>query len=145
MSTTTDKATTLTLAQASQAFADWESDYRANPDSFLTDEETAAMELATVSEARAIHFMALLRQRSKANALWIEVTARIPELIPDAEGFPVSTNVLVFCANDAYMVVAHAAIYDEEVHWYDLDGDPCTGVTHWMDLPATPTNSRGVA
>lgn len=56
-------ATALSLAQATQAFADWESDYRANPGIFYTAEETAAMEVASVSEARAIHFMALLRQR----------------------------------------------------------------------------------
>lgn len=60
MSTTTQA---LTLAQATKAFTDWETDYRADPASFYTAEETAAMEVADVSEARAIHFMALLRQR----------------------------------------------------------------------------------
>ena len=63
MSTTNQS---LTLAQATQAFTDWETDYRANPDGFYTKEETAAMEVASVSEARAIHFMALLRQRQAA-------------------------------------------------------------------------------
>lgn len=55
--------TALTLAQSTQAFADWENDYRANPEDFYTAEEVAAMEVASVSEARAIHFMALLRQQ----------------------------------------------------------------------------------
>lgn len=63
---TTAAPATLTLAQATQVFEDWENDYRANPDSFYTSEETAAMQVATVSESRAIHFMALLRQRAPA-------------------------------------------------------------------------------
>ena len=53
----------ITQEIAEQAFADWETDYRANPESFYTKEETQAMEVATVSEARALHFMVLLRAR----------------------------------------------------------------------------------
>ena len=55
--------TTLTLAQATQAFDDWETAYRANPETFYTKAEDAAMEVATLSQQRAIHFLALLRQR----------------------------------------------------------------------------------
>ncbi len=53
---------THTKAQATAAFEAWERDYRANPDSFFTPEEAARMEVAPLSEQRAIHFMALLRQ-----------------------------------------------------------------------------------
>lgn len=55
---------TITPEQVTQAFVDWETDYRANPDNFYTAAESAAMEVATLSEARAIHFLALLRQRA---------------------------------------------------------------------------------
>lgn len=63
------KAQVITQASAAQAFADWETDYRANPETFYTAEEVAAQEVASLSEARAIHFMALLRQRDVAAAL----------------------------------------------------------------------------
>lgn len=53
----------ITIEQATQVFADWETDYRANPESFYSHAEVAALETATISEARAIHFMSLLRQR----------------------------------------------------------------------------------
>lgn len=46
-----------------QAFADWESNYRTNPDNFMSKEEVAAMEVAPLSEQCAIYFMALLSQR----------------------------------------------------------------------------------
>lgn len=54
----------ITIEQATQAFTDWETDYRANPGGFYTHAESAALEVATLSEARAIYFCALLRQRS---------------------------------------------------------------------------------
>lgn len=53
---------TLTEAQAAAAFEAWERDFRANPAEFLTADEAARMEVAPLSEQRAIHFMALLRQ-----------------------------------------------------------------------------------
>lgn len=43
------------------AFEDWENDYRAHPETFYTQEETAVMAVADLSEARAIHMIALLR------------------------------------------------------------------------------------
>lgn len=46
-----------------QAFADWENDLRLNPDTFMTPEEVTAAAVASVSELRALHLMALLRQR----------------------------------------------------------------------------------
>lgn len=57
---------TITEAQAAAAFEAWERDYRANPADFLTEEEAARMEVAPLSEQRAIHFMALLRQGGAA-------------------------------------------------------------------------------
>jgi len=59
-----DATQTITLASATKAFEDWENEYRANPEGFLTDEEVAAMEVATVSESRAIFFLALLRRQA---------------------------------------------------------------------------------
>lgn len=44
------------------AFALWEQRYREEPEGFLTAEETAAMEVATTAEGRAIYFGALLRE-----------------------------------------------------------------------------------
>ena len=55
----------VTLKSATAVFGDWESDYRADPASFMTTEEVAAMAIASVSEARAIYFLALLKQYSK--------------------------------------------------------------------------------
>lgn len=46
-----------------KAFEDWETAYRANPTGFYTPEECLAMEVAEVSEQRAIHFLALIRQQ----------------------------------------------------------------------------------
>jgi len=57
---------TLTLERATSAFEAWENDFRAEPETFYTAEDTAAMEVATVSEARGIHFMALLRDQAPA-------------------------------------------------------------------------------
>ncbi len=56
----------ITEATAAQAFEAWETAYRANPDGFYTPDETARMEVADVSTARAIHFLALLRKGSAA-------------------------------------------------------------------------------
>lgn len=56
----------ITEATAAQAFDAWETAQRANPENFYTPEEVARMEVADVSTARAIHFMALLRQGGAA-------------------------------------------------------------------------------
>ena len=53
----------LTDKQITQAFEDWENDFRANPDGFMTPEECAAMETATLAERCAIAFKAYIRQR----------------------------------------------------------------------------------
>ena len=55
--------TTINKAQAQRAFEEWETAFRAAPDDFYTAEESAAMEVADVSEGRAIHFLALLRKQ----------------------------------------------------------------------------------
>lgn len=46
-----------------QAFADWENNFRLNPETFMTHAEVAAMAVAPLAEQSAIYFMALLRQR----------------------------------------------------------------------------------
>ncbi len=56
----------LGLKRAISAFEAWESGYRAKSEAFYTPEETAAMAVATVSEERAIYFMALLRDGAPA-------------------------------------------------------------------------------
>jgi hypothetical protein len=61
METVIAQPTPLTLTRATAAFENWENDFRANPSGFYTAEETAAMEVATISESRGIHFLALLR------------------------------------------------------------------------------------
>lgn len=57
---------TLTDAQITQAFEDWENDYRANPGAFMTADEVAAMEAATCAERCMIAFKAYVRQRGNA-------------------------------------------------------------------------------
>ena len=54
----------VTREEVKQVFEKWEADFRESPDGFLNAEETAAMEVADLSEQRAIHFMALLRSLS---------------------------------------------------------------------------------
>lgn len=61
MDTVSQSATPLTLPRAIAAFDNWETDYRANPDGFYTEAEAAALDVATLSESRGIHFLALLR------------------------------------------------------------------------------------
>lgn len=51
------------FAAFTQAFEDWETDLRCNPANFYTPADVAAMSVATVSEARTIQFLALLRQQ----------------------------------------------------------------------------------
>lgn len=60
-STAAQASTSITIEAATKAFEDWENAYRANPDGFYTAEETAVLDVASVSEGRAIHFLALLR------------------------------------------------------------------------------------
>jgi hypothetical protein len=56
---------------------------------------------------------------------------------PDAEGFPISALVLIYCL-DLYIGTAHAAIYDDKVEWYSEDDYSRDCVTHWMPLPEPP-------
>lgn len=56
---------TATHEQLVAAFEAWEVDYRANPDTFYTPEECAALETATLFEGRAIAFTAYLRQSAE--------------------------------------------------------------------------------
>lgn len=63
-----DQAVTITRASAHKAFEAWESQFREYPDDFFTHEEAAAMEVATLSEQRAIFFMAFLRDTQQVSA-----------------------------------------------------------------------------
>jgi hypothetical protein len=53
---------TVTTEQATQVFEAWETDFRSNKADFYTADEVARMAVAELSEQRAIHFMALLRE-----------------------------------------------------------------------------------
>lgn len=68
MNDTQQPTLTLTHEDLVQAFADWESNFRLNPDSFMTTAEVAAMGVAPLAEQSAIYFMALLRQRRAPEA-----------------------------------------------------------------------------
>ena len=50
----------FTLQDFAIAFEKWESDYRVNPSKYLSDEETAALDVSDVSSERAAYFMELL-------------------------------------------------------------------------------------
>jgi hypothetical protein len=54
------EALTATIVQMAVAFEKWENDYRANPELYMTVEQTAAAGVSTLSADRAAHFYALL-------------------------------------------------------------------------------------
>lgn len=54
--------TTFTDEELVQAFALWENEFRETPEGFYTPEEAAALEVATLSEGRAITLKAYLRK-----------------------------------------------------------------------------------
>ena len=58
----TNLQATITLEQASAAFAAWENEARADPSQFYTVEEADAMEVGTLSDQRAICLFAYVRQ-----------------------------------------------------------------------------------
>lgn len=49
-------------------FALWETRYREHTTDFLSTEEVAALEIADVSESRAIYFLAVLREIDQGGA-----------------------------------------------------------------------------
>ena len=51
-----------THQELTEAFSRWENDYREKPEGFYTPEEAAALEVATLSEGRAIALKAYLRE-----------------------------------------------------------------------------------
>lgn len=55
----------LTDQELIKVFEDWENDFRANPESFLSQEDCAKMEVATLSERCTITFKAYLKQRQQ--------------------------------------------------------------------------------
>ena len=71
---------------------------------------------------------------------WTLIAKRPPELTPDAEGFPVSEDVLIYCGKDQFVGIAHAAIYDEKIEWFSRDDWNVNDATHWMSLPPKPGN-----
>ncbi len=77
--------TSITTGQATQAFEAWEQDYRDNPETFYTPEEVARLSVASVSESRAIHFMALLRSQQGDIPPLVTTTADITEEIGQIE------------------------------------------------------------
>lgn len=55
----------VSLVQMAKAFEAWENDYRADPQSFMTDEEVAAAEVSQLSARRASYFHELLNTVAK--------------------------------------------------------------------------------
>ena len=53
---------TISHTEIAAVFEAWEIAYRANPETFYTADEVAALEVASLSESRAITFAAHLRQ-----------------------------------------------------------------------------------
>lgn len=54
--------TTFADEELVEAFSRWENDYREKLEGFYTPEEAAALEVATLSEGRAIALKAYLRE-----------------------------------------------------------------------------------
>ena len=57
--------TMFTLQDFVIAFEKWENDYRVNPSNYYTHDETANMEVSSVSIKRAEHFMDLLTENKE--------------------------------------------------------------------------------
>lgn len=95
----------LPLSSAVAAFENWENNFRANPEGFYTADETAAMEVATLSEGRGIHFLALLRDLPgvltppKAGEIWPGQGGRFICTVAASEGLP--ARHLVFGTEEA--------------------------------------------
>ncbi len=60
---------------------------------------------------------------------WISVRDRLPKL---------DEEVLTYCPDAKYHSQFMAAWFDGEDFWYDEQGSPAVGVTHWMIMPASP-------
>ena len=59
-------AIALTEEKAAKAFALWEARFRKAPDTFLTADKQARMDVADCGTRSAIYFMALLREGGEA-------------------------------------------------------------------------------
>lgn len=64
--TAADSGILITEDTAAKAFNTWETAFRDRPADYLTFEEVARLEVADLATARAIHFMALLRNGGAA-------------------------------------------------------------------------------
>jgi hypothetical protein len=60
---------------------------------------------------------------------WISVKDRVP---------PIGKAVLTYFPEAKYCTCFNAAWYDGEDFWFDMDGSPVRGITHWMPLPEPP-------
>jgi hypothetical protein len=56
----------MTVQQLKAAFEAWENNQRSNPESFLSKEEVARMEVADISEQRALYMAGILRSQGIA-------------------------------------------------------------------------------
>lgn len=132
------------LSMANEFKIDW---HKAIEDAAIDyADEYCELQCDSENDHQRAHREALLMLRetikaalSKAPA-WVPVKEKMPDMPPDAEGFPRSCVVLIYCL-DGYIGSAHAAIYEEKVEWYSDDDYSHNYVTHWMPLPARPFTS----
>ena len=60
---------------------------------------------------------------------WISVKDKLP---------PNDTEILTYQPDMKYVSSFSAAWFDGEDFWYDGNGSPERGITHWMPLPEAP-------
>lgn len=63
---------------------------------------------------------------------WISVDSDMPE----QEDLDVTVNVLLFLTAD---MIVSGFYSQKDSEWYDFNGDMVDEVSHWMPLPAQPT------
>ncbi|MGE0329710.1 MAG: hypothetical protein AB7P37_03345 [Ramlibacter sp.] len=129
MQLTATPAATPLLAHLTHAFAAWETNYRADPDTFMTPAETAAMAVATVSEQRAIYFTALLRQ---AHATPVIAMPAVGDLWPEQGGH---LGAILGAGADAVAVIVIDRLHEITGQWG----------TYGLDVPNACSRTDGLA
>lgn len=117
------KINTVTVQQLARAFEAWENEFREDPSSFLTPEECAALEVATLSDQRAIYLAAIMRKQGQHQSLITEV---VRELVTE----PVLQ--IVYSANERHLRRLLAVRVGMPGTYYD-DGE-ASGTEHGISI-----------
>ena len=72
------------------------------------------------------------RQRNTFTACWVPVTERLPEM---------GETVMVAHSKDGWVGTGERVLTGAYLHWAD-DGEELHDPTHWMPLPAPPTDAK---